>query len=92
MWSLSVVNVEVLSHTHLFHDADWFSMAHNIQMPVFGAASGVAASSYWGDIDNLDVDMLAEYLLDDGNLNANGVTFDFVYVRSRRNVEQGARL
>jgi hypothetical protein len=66
-------------------------MAHNIQMPVFGAASGVVASSYWGDVDNLDVDMLAEYLLDDGNLNANGVTFDFVYV-SRCNDEQGAPL
>lgn len=53
-------------------------MAQNVQMPYFSAASGANASSYWGDVDNLDVDMLAEYLLDDGTLNTNGVTFDFV--------------
>lgn len=53
-------------------------MAHNVQMPLFSAATGNAAASYWGDVDNLDVDLLAEYLLDDGNLTSNGVTFDFM--------------
>jgi hypothetical protein len=53
-------------------------MANNVQMPLFSSASGANAQSYWGDVDNLDVDMLAEYLLGDGTLNANGVTFDFV--------------
>jgi hypothetical protein len=52
-------------------------MAHNIQMPLFASASGINAQSYWGDVDNLDVDMLAEYLLDDGPMHSNGVSFDF---------------
>ena len=44
----------------------------------FGRASGNAQGdgAAWGDVDNFDVDMLAEYLLDDGNLGS-GVTFDF---------------
>ena len=52
----------------------------NVEMPRFAAASGQGVqSSDWGEIDNLDVDMLAEYLLDDGNLTSN-VVFDFKYV------------
>jgi PAS domain S-box-containing protein len=31
----------------------------------------------WGDSNDFDVDLLTEYLLDDGNLAAAGVTFDF---------------
>ena len=45
-----------------------------IPQPRFGRAS--AQNEGWGDVDNFDVDMLAEYLLDDGNLGS-GVTFDF---------------
>ena len=41
-------------------------------MPLFGRASGMD----WADMDNFDVDLLAECLLDDGN-QFNGVTFDF---------------
>ena len=56
-------------------------MAHNIQMPRFTSASGPSASkaSDWGDVDNLDVEMLAEYLLgDDTNpLTVGNVLFDF---------------
>lgn len=46
-------------------------------MPLFFSASGNADAQNWGDVENLDVDMLAEYLLDDGSLNESGVTFDF---------------
>lgn len=52
-------------------------MAQNVQMPLFSSASGLNVQSYWGDVDNLDVDMLAEYLLDDTAINSNGVSFDF---------------
>lgn len=56
-------------------------MAHNIEMPRFTSASGPSASkaSDWGDVDNLDVEMLAEYLLgDDTNpLTLGNVMFDF---------------
>jgi hypothetical protein len=42
----------------------------------FGRAShGTKTGEGWGDTD-FDVDMLAEYLLDDDN-NGQGVTFDF---------------
>jgi len=55
-------------------------MAHNVQMPRFTNAGGPEASkaSDWGDVDNLDVEMLAEYLLgDDTGLLSGGITFDF---------------
>jgi hypothetical protein len=47
-------------------------------MPMFGPASGTAngGDGSWND-DNLDVDLLAEYLLEDGNNTAAGITFDF---------------
>ena len=57
---------------------------NNIQMPLFAPASGIASSqqqnSFWGDVDHLDVDILAEYLLDDIGTNSGGVSFDFPYV------------
>lgn len=55
-------------------------MAHNVQMPRFATAGGAGTSkaSDWGDVDNLDVEMLAEYLLgDDGGGLTGGITFDF---------------
>lgn len=56
-------------------------MAQNVQMPRFTSASGFTANktSDWGDVDNLDVEMLAEYLLgDDTNpLMSGGIMFDF---------------
>lgn len=56
-------------------------MTNNVVRPVFGAVSSGSgnanAQSYWGGVDNFDVDMLAEYLLDDVMINANGVSFDF---------------
>ena len=54
-------------------------MAHQLDnlLPRFGRANnGPTTGETWGDTDNFDVDMLAEYLLDDGNLG-QGVTFDF---------------
>jgi hypothetical protein len=59
---------------------------NNVQMPLFASASGMTASSaqhqnsFWGDVDHLDVDILAEYLLDDIGTNPSGVSFDFPYV------------
>lgn len=50
-------------------------VAQDIQMPRFGRAGNSADA--WGESDGLDVDMLTEFLLNDGSLNANGVTFDF---------------
>lgn len=41
------------------------------------ASNGAASDEGWGDVDNMDVEMLAEYLLDDGNGATLGVTFDF---------------
>jgi hypothetical protein len=57
---------------------------HHVQMPLFASASGMNPSqSFWGDVDNLDVDILAEYLLDDiGGTSSNGASFDFPYVHS----------
>lgn len=56
-------------------------MAPNVQMPRFTNAGGADAvkASDWGDVDNFDVEMLAEYLLnDDGNpLMSGGIAFDF---------------
>jgi hypothetical protein len=57
--------------------------SNNIQMPLFASASGMVSSSsqqhnsFWGDVDHLDVDILAEYLLDDIGTNSGGVSFDF---------------
>jgi hypothetical protein len=48
-------------------------------LPFFARASKSSAEG-WSEVDNFDVDLLAEYLLDDGSLTANGVTFDFKYV------------
>jgi hypothetical protein len=54
---------------------------HNgVQMPLFAASSGMTAQSFWGDVDNIDVDILAEYLLDDIGTHTGGVSFDFPYV------------
>ena len=52
----------------------------DIPMPQFGRSGGAATGDSWADVDNFDVDMLAEYLLDDGALGS-GVTFDFKYVQ-----------
>lgn len=51
------------------------AQANNFQFPRF-AKAGTSADQ-WGEVDNFDVEMLAEYLLDDGTLNAHGITFDF---------------
>ena len=48
----------------------------DIQMPRFGKA-GTGGNDGWGDGDGFDVDMLTEFLLNDGTLNSSGVTFDF---------------
>ena len=49
-----------------------------LQMPRFGKA-GTGGTDGWGD-DGFDVDMLTEFLLNDGTLNSSGVTFDFSWV------------
>lgn len=48
-------------------------MANNIGMPRFARASGM---ENWTEADTFDVDLLAECLLEDGNMFGN-VTFDF---------------
>jgi hypothetical protein len=45
-----------------------------VSMPMFGRATSAPNQSDWGDVDNFDVEMLAEYLLEDG---VPGMTFDF---------------
>jgi hypothetical protein len=52
-------------------------MAQNLQMPRFGRANNTSGADTWGDCDAFDVDMLTEYLLNDGTLTSSGVTFDF---------------
>ena len=54
-------------------------MAQEFQMPQFARAGNgaVAAQSDWGEVDNLDVDLLAEYLLEDNGMTVGGVSFDF---------------
>jgi hypothetical protein len=47
-----------------------------ISMPMFGRSSQGANPSDWGDVDNFDVELLAEYLLEDSG-GVPGVTFDF---------------
>lgn len=51
--------------------------SNNVQMPLFTSASGTVSQSFWGDVDNIDVDILAEYLLDDIGTQSGGVSFDF---------------
>jgi hypothetical protein len=53
------------------------TMAHNIQMPLFASVGMGANSGAYSEGDNFDVDMLAEYLLEDGAFSPGGVTFDF---------------
>jgi hypothetical protein len=48
----------------------------NASLPFFARASK-SSTEGWSEVDNFDVDLLAEYLLDDGNLTSSGVTFDF---------------
>ena len=57
----------------------------NMNMPMFASANNQSTSTQPGDppawlmegSDPLDVDLLAEYLLEDGKLAPNGMTFDF---------------
>lgn len=52
-------------------------MVDNVEMPMFGCANPGKAPS-WNDVDHFDVDVLAEYLLEDGGLmSGSGITFDF---------------
>lgn len=52
-------------------------MVDNVQMPLFGRAGTVSTTADWNEVDNFDVDVLAEYLLDDVGLTSGDVTFDF---------------
>lgn len=48
-------------------------------MPFFGRANNTNNNqgfSDWGEVDNFDVELLAEYLLEDSS-GVPGVTFDF---------------
>ena len=47
-----------------------------ISMPMFGRATQGPNQSDWGEVDNFDVELLAEYLLEDSS-GVPGVTFDF---------------
>jgi hypothetical protein len=58
------------------HSITMASSQPNASLPFFARASKSSAEG-WSEVDNFDVDLLAEYLLDDGSLTANGVTFDF---------------
>lgn len=57
----------------------------NINMPMFASAGNQSSNAQPGDppawlmegSDPLDVDLLAEYLLEDGKPAPNGMTFDF---------------
>lgn len=52
--------------------------SQNIQFPRFAPSSAPSSSLNMCEVDNLDVDLLAEYLLNDGQLNmASDVVFDF---------------
>lgn len=53
-------------------------MANNVGMPRFARASGM---DNWTEADTFDVDLLAECLLEDGNM-FGGITFDFRCVLS----------
>lgn len=47
----------------------------NMHLPLF--ASAAMGQSGLSEADNFDVDMLAEYLLEDAGFTSGGVTFDF---------------
>ena len=47
-----------------------------ISMPMFGRANQGPNQADWGDVDNFDVELLAEYLLED-SAGMPGMTFDF---------------
>lgn len=54
-------------------------MTSSHQIFHFFARASKSSAEGWSEVDNFDVDLLAEYLLDDdGNLNSSG--FDFKYV------------
>ena len=63
------------------------STDHGINPPLFASANNRSNGHQPGDppawlmdgSDPLDVDLLAEYLLDDGRPAPNGMTFDFRY-------------
>lgn len=46
----------------------------NVELPRFGRSGNTQLADGWGDVDNFDVDLLAEYLLDDGT---TAITWDF---------------
>jgi hypothetical protein len=48
------------SNTHIME-------MHNVEMPLFAPASGMTAAHSWNEVDHLDFDLVAEYLLNDGN-------------------------
>uniref|UniRef100_A0A6S8IZY1 LOV domain-containing protein n=1 Tax=Amphora coffeiformis TaxID=265554 RepID=A0A6S8IZY1_9STRA len=48
----------------------------DISMPMFGRAGQGPNQADWGEVDNFDVELLAEYLLEDSS-GVPGVTFDF---------------
>jgi len=45
-------------------------------MPIFGRSSKAPVSE-WNDVDHFDVDVLADFLLDDGGSTSGGISFDF---------------
>ena len=61
------------------------NMPEAVTLPVFGSTSAAAQPPAQGDGlqvdvnegDQMDFDLLAEYLLDDAPGNAGGITFDF---------------
>jgi hypothetical protein len=70
----------------------------NINEPRFAPAGNSKTSGQPGDppswlldgSDPLDVDILAEYLLDDEKAAPNGMTFDFKYVFAREKEQSWA--
>jgi hypothetical protein len=74
---LTVVTVLLLwNHRFQSNSVTMASSHPNASMPFFARASK-SSTEGWSEVDNFDVDLLAEYLLDDGNLTSSGVTFDF---------------
>ena len=79
------------SHQHTYHHSFILSlcfceththttslqpMAQNVSMPLFGrAAAASGAENHWNEVDHFDVDILAEYLLDDG-FPSGGLSLD----------------
>jgi hypothetical protein len=60
---------------------------YNIEVPRFASASA-NPSNNWNEVDHLDFDLLAEYLLNDGNpfSGTPNAQFDYRYVRLRLTV------